>query len=159
MKAITIIQPWATLIALGEKNFETRGWATKYRGPLAIHAGKKVDREACEMEPIKSTLAEYGYTADELPTGAVVAIAELTECWSVSRCLRGDIILERDGGNEMREDSIGKREEAFGYYDDGRYAWELTDVKQLPVPIPAKGQQGLWNWQPLQEWKMGGAES
>nr|WP_240927579.1 ASCH domain-containing protein [Paenibacillus thiaminolyticus] len=88
MKAITIIQPWATLIALGEKNFETRGWATKYRGPLAIHAGKKVDREACEMEPIKSTLAEYGYTADELPTGAVVAIAELTECWSVSRCLR-----------------------------------------------------------------------
>ncbi|WP_374019028.1 ASCH domain-containing protein [Paenibacillus thiaminolyticus] len=141
MKAITIIQPWATLIALGEKNFETRSWATKHRGPIAIHAGKKVDREACEMEPIKSTLAEYGYTADELPTGAVVAIAELTECWSVSRCLRGDIILERDGGNEMRE-------EAFGYYDDGRYAWEIEAKKWLEVPIPAKGQQGLWNWQP-----------
>jgi hypothetical protein len=41
MKAITIIQPWATLIALGEKKFETRSWTTKYRGPLAIHAGMK----------------------------------------------------------------------------------------------------------------------
>ncbi|WP_409175497.1 hypothetical protein [Brevibacillus fortis] len=33
MKAITIHQPFATLIALGEKRFETRGWATRYRGP------------------------------------------------------------------------------------------------------------------------------
>ncbi|WP_438491685.1 hypothetical protein [Paenibacillus sp. IHBB 3054] len=24
--------------------------------------------------------------------------------------------------------------------------WELADVKRLPEPIPAKGQQGLWNW-------------
>ncbi|WP_342351939.1 ASCH domain-containing protein [Lysinibacillus boronitolerans] len=30
MKAITIKQPWATLIALGEKRFETRSWQTKY---------------------------------------------------------------------------------------------------------------------------------
>ncbi|BFH70618.1 hypothetical protein J27TS7_57880 [Paenibacillus dendritiformis] len=44
----------------------------------------------------------------------------------------------------------------FGDYTDGRYAWELTDVKQLPVPIPAKGQQGLWNWQPQGQ---GGKES
>ncbi len=28
MKAITIHQPWATLIALGEKRFETRSWGT-----------------------------------------------------------------------------------------------------------------------------------
>ena len=41
MKAITIIQPWATLIALGEKQFETRSWFTKHRGELAIHAGKR----------------------------------------------------------------------------------------------------------------------
>ncbi|WP_409175496.1 hypothetical protein [Brevibacillus fortis] len=34
---------------------------------------------------------------------------------------------------------------AFGWYDLGRYAWEMTDVKQID-PVPAKGQQGLWNW-------------
>ncbi|MFD3260864.1 ASCH domain-containing protein [Paenibacillus lentus] len=146
MKTITIIQPWAILIALGEKQYETRSWQTNYRGQLAIHAGKKVDREACEWEPIKSTLAKHGYTADNLPTGAVVAVCRLGECWQVSRCLRDDVILEKDGGNTMREDPIGKKEEAFGWYDDGRYAWELNDVQQLPEPIPVKGRQGLWNW-------------
>ena len=33
MKAVTVRQPWATLIALGMKRFETRSWQTKYRGP------------------------------------------------------------------------------------------------------------------------------
>ena len=42
MKALTITQPWATLIAIGAKRFETRGWSTPYRGPLAIHAGKNL---------------------------------------------------------------------------------------------------------------------
>jgi hypothetical protein len=146
MKAITIHQPWATLIALGAKKMETRSWLTKHRDPLAIHAGKKIDREACEREPIKSTLSAHGYTADNLPTGAVVATCRIEECWEVSRCLRGDVVLEKDGGNTMREDPIGKKEESFGWYDDGRYAWEMTDINKLSEPIPAKGQQGLWNW-------------
>ncbi len=41
MKALTLWQPWASLVALGVKTIETRSWSTKYRGPLAIHAGAK----------------------------------------------------------------------------------------------------------------------
>lgn len=41
MKALTLRQPWASLVALGVKTIETRSWSTKYRGPLAIHAGAK----------------------------------------------------------------------------------------------------------------------
>lgn len=40
MKAVTLTQPWATLVAIGAKQIETRSWPTNYRGPLAIHAGK-----------------------------------------------------------------------------------------------------------------------
>ena len=40
MKAISIHQPWASLIAFGEKRFETRSWKTDYRGPLLIHASR-----------------------------------------------------------------------------------------------------------------------
>lgn len=40
MKALTISQPYASLIARGEKFVENRRWPTPYRGPLAIHAGK-----------------------------------------------------------------------------------------------------------------------
>jgi hypothetical protein len=36
MKALTLIQPWASLVAIGAKRVETRGWRTSYRGPLAI---------------------------------------------------------------------------------------------------------------------------
>ena len=38
MKVLTLTQPWATLVAIGAKRIETRSWATKYRGPLLIHA-------------------------------------------------------------------------------------------------------------------------
>lgn len=41
MKAITLHQPWATLISLGVKSIETRSWSTSYRGPLAIHAAAR----------------------------------------------------------------------------------------------------------------------
>lgn len=41
MKALTLWQPWASLIALGVKTIETRSWSTSYRGPLAIHAAAK----------------------------------------------------------------------------------------------------------------------
>lgn len=143
MKAITIHQPWATLIALCEKRFETRSWATKYRGPIAIHAAKKVDKDACDMEPIRSVLAKHGYTADNLPTGAVVAICSLTDCLKVEHAhiKEKGALLSSPG----RLTTIKDNEFDFGYYDEGRFAWEMTDVKQID-PVPAKGQQGLWNW-------------
>lgn len=150
MKAITIIQPWAMLIALGEKRFETRGWATKHRGELAIHAGKKVDREACKVPEIAAALARHGYNSGNLPRGSVLAVTKLEECWEIDRCLRGDIVLEKDGGNSMREDPISKKEEAFGFYDAGRYAWELGNIERLPQPVMVKGKLSLWEWEGVQ---------
>lgn len=145
MKAITIIQPYATLIAVGEKRFETRSWAAKYRGPLAIHAGKKVDKAACKEPEIKAALARHGYTADNLPTGAVV-VSELAACQEIHIDHTGDAVLL----NRLVPVfwiGQGNKEFAFGFYESGRYAWELADVKQLPEPVPAKGQQGLWKWE------------
>lgn len=73
MKAITIIQPWATLIAIGAKRFETRSWATTHRGPIAIHAGKKIDRDAYMSKQIYTTLQKHGIMfIDDMPTG---------QCW------------------------------------------------------------------------------
>ncbi len=40
MRALTILQPWAEMIARGVKRVENRTWRTKYRGEIAIHAGK-----------------------------------------------------------------------------------------------------------------------
>lgn len=143
MKAITIHQPWATLIALGEKEFETRGWPTKYRGPFAIHAAKKVDKDICQQEPFRSVLAKHGYVADNLPIGAIVAVGELVDCLKVTGEAYDIVTMEGDA--EPHFLPVKSNEYHFGYYDKGRYAWEMADVKSID-PVPAKGQQGLWNW-------------
>lgn len=148
MKAITIHQPWATLIALGEKRFETRGWPTKYRGELAIHAGKSIDMSALLVQEIKDALVRNGITDwTKLPYGVVMATATLTECWSVgSDYQSGMPVLYNGEGGETRP--VRLKEGRFGDYSFGRYAWELIDVRPLPEPIQAKGQQRLWNWEP-----------
>jgi hypothetical protein len=75
MKALTICQPYAELIARGEKPIENRTWPTSYRGPLAIHAGKS--RAWLEDGD------EQQYPG--MPFGAVVATAELYDCVRVER--------------------------------------------------------------------------
>jgi ASCH domain len=52
MKAISLWQPWASLIACGAKPFETRHWAPPREligQPIAIHAAKKVDKDAASF--------------------------------------------------------------------------------------------------------------
>lgn len=70
MRALTICQPYAELIARGDKPIENRTWATAYRGPLAIHAGKS--REWLDDDD------ERLYPG--MVFGAVIAIAELADC-------------------------------------------------------------------------------
>lgn len=136
MKVITIRQPWATLIALGEKKFETRSWRTTYRGKLAIHAGKNIDKAACHSEPIRSVLAKYGYNAENLPTGVILATCKLSNCYKVDDERVIYAFFNNGKDNEYY----------FGDFSEGRYAWELQSVQALENPIPAKGQLSLWEY-------------
>lgn len=140
MKALTIKQPWASLIALGEKKFETRGWKTDHKGPIAIHAGKTINKEAYEdFAPI---LKKHGLTsADNLITGKIIAIANLVECHKVISEDQVDDIAITTGPQ------ISGLEYWLGDFSANRYAWELNAVKHLPKPIPAKGQLSLWEWE------------
>lgn len=140
MKVISIIQPWATLIALKEKKYETRSWKTKHRGEIAIHASKKVDKHICKQEPFKSILTKHGYNENNLPKGAIIAISNLIDCLEIE-VNEGLISLVSDG----RYLKINGNEIEFGWYDNGRYAWELQNIKQIGA-IPAKGKLGLWNY-------------
>lgn len=91
MKALTIRQPWASLIAAGVKTIETRSWSPRYRGPLLIHAGKaRFGFSSERAEVIRSLpLARWGdmrahvkgdpEMCDNYPLGAVVAVADLVD--------------------------------------------------------------------------------
>ncbi len=164
MKAITLWQPWATLVALGAKKLETRPWHTNYRGPLAIHAAKhfrREDKALCANEPFYSTLRSAGITQfSELPLGAVVAVAELTT--TLYLLPPGKHWLDPEYavlyyhqcatyGIPPHKDSD---EFAFGNYAAGRCVWVLTNVRALPEPIPASGLQRLWKWTPPEGFKL-----
>ncbi|HBX22633.1 MAG TPA: ASCH domain-containing protein [Desulfotomaculum sp.] len=156
MKTLSLIQPWATLVAIGAKRIETRSWATKYRGPLAIHASKKVDRVICLKKEFAIPLNEHGFVlVKDLPVGAVIATCTLVDCMKV-RTLRpvkrdGKIVMTAflEAENSLLE--VNGNELAFGDYTPGRYAWILEDVRTLPEPVPAKGMLGLWSWEPPEE--------
>ena len=150
MKAISLWQPWAQLIALKEKKIETRSWPTKYRGPLAIQAavfmpkpntiGMCVETFNAIHKALTSDVYPRGYNRDYLPRGAIVATCKLVACVRVI----GNIDDEQaDLENGM---TVKGNEYAFGDYSLGRYAWILEDIQALPEPIPAKGMQGLWEW-------------
>jgi hypothetical protein len=115
IKALTLIQPWATLIADGRKLIETRSWSTDYRGLLAIHAGKKLDREAAER---------FGYDPDALPRGQIVALAELWECV----CFPSDLAPP----------------DPYGDFAAGRFGFLLRNVREArSSSLP--GRLGLWD--------------
>ena len=132
MKALTLQQPWATLVAIGAKRIETRSWATKYRGPLLIHSSvafPKMARDLLAFEPFKSVLAENGFHyPKDFPLGQVLARVWLLDCISTNG------ILSRPPGHERE----------FGDYSPDRFAWRLDDVERFAVPFPRKGMLGLW---------------
>jgi hypothetical protein len=141
LKAITLRQPYATLIAIGAKRSETRGWRTRYRGPLAIHAARAFPPEAralCSREPFRAALQQGGYASpDALPLGAVVATCRLVDCLPTGResGRQRDYLPQRDSP-----------EWAFGNYAPGRYLWLLEDVTAVWPPQLARGKQGFWEW-------------
>jgi len=73
MKALTIKQPWAELIAMGAKDIENRSWPTRHRGQLVIHAGKSWDKEGTEIA------AAHGVTKESVQFGCVIGTVDVIE--------------------------------------------------------------------------------
>jgi hypothetical protein len=159
MKLLSLWEPWATLMAIGAKRIETRSWDTNYRGWIAIHASKgglnqsDLERQ-CFEEGFYQALMEFGpfkqqvecsvrykgWIKQVFPHGCIVAVMRLQTCWPTG-------LVER-----ALSDSLGKeamvREQHFGDYSPGRWAWITTDCFRLPFPIPFRATQRLMNLPP-----------
>jgi len=128
MKAITIKQPWATLIAEGYKEYEFRTWKTKYRGDILIHAGKGIDKKA--MERFKHLNLEY-------PVGKIIAKAIITDCVKVDDRLR-DVLAKKDP--IVYKGVINKSSNDW----DG-YGFKLENIEKIN-PIEVNGKLSLWDY-------------
>lgn len=125
MKALTIKEPWATLIIEGYKEYEFRSWKTNYRGKILIHAGKSLEKE--RVKKFKEYNLKYS-------CGEIIGEADLVDCIKVTEEFDKEL----------------KKKNSLVYGNSGHvenYAWKLENIKKYNKNIPAKGQLGLWNYE------------
>jgi hypothetical protein len=131
IRCISIMQPWAYLVASGIKDIENREWDTSYRGPLLIHTGKKPDVDYfCDdgsLSPyferkfglalakiMPQRIQDYAY-------GALIGIADLV--------------------NSVTVDTLEVSNDWFR----GTYGFVLANARPFVEPIPYKGATSLFN--------------
>jgi len=120
MKAISIRQPWASLIVFGPKTIETRNWSTGYRGPLLINAAKAMDGHAYKQFQVEHPTL---LIAMPMERGAMIGVCELYAC---RKCKPVD-------------------EVAAMCWCRGRYGLFLRNKRPLEKPIPYRGQLSLFD--------------
>lgn len=141
MKALTLTQPYGSLVVMGAKGNETRSWMTQHRGRIAIHAAKGFPlwaKLACAREPFASALHVTNAPDcwDALPIGAVIGEADLVSIVKITST--SEYLLPQF---QMLP------EFHFGDYTPGRYVWRLANAVQYIEPIPCRGALSLWEWE------------
>ena len=133
MKALTIWQPYASLIAKGLKEYETRGFKTRYRGPLLIHSGQRPMRwvlNHSDEDALDVAIEAFGMEQlMKLPVGVAICVVDLVDCV------------------EMTPEFIAQQSQtelATGDWMPGRFAWKLENPRPLD-PVELLGKQGIWN--------------
>lgn len=159
MMALSLWQPYASLIAIGAKPFETRSWAPPPHmigQRIAIHASQKLIRETLIGVDLvtsdrmgRALFGDRLATFDSLPFGAVVCTAVLAGAYAC-----GAMRLA-DGGRTPLLTSVNRSPlrdyltpDLFGDYSPGRWAWWLRDVEPVDPPVKVKGHQKFWPWTP-----------
>ena len=125
MKALTIKEPWATLIIEGYKEYEFRSWKTNYRGKILIHAGKSLEKDKAKK------FKEYNL---EYSCSEIIGEAELVDCIKVTD----------EFDNEL------KKKNSLVYGNSGHvqnYGWKLENIKKYDKKIKVNGKLGLWNYE------------
>ena len=128
MRVLSIREPFASLIASGDKKIETRSFKTNYRGELFIHAsGKKIDKSIVDNTYINNMIKDR-----KMQFGKIICRVKLVDC----------VYMDREFINSIKD----TKEYQLGLYKEGRYAWILDNV-ELIEPIIAKGRLNIWNYQ------------
>lgn len=134
IRVISLWQPWASLVVCGLKKFETRSWAPKCFGPIAIHAAQKwskLQADLCQTEPFETAINSIALSY--LPFGSIVGVVSVGNWFNTEdQQLKNYLASHPD-------------EEAFGDYGKGRFAWQLSEAYFFKNPVEEKGHQGYWS--------------
>lgn len=147
MKALTVYQPWASLIMIRAKPFEFRGWDFSARYPklvgqrIVIHASARPVRPAEVLDVLKRL--------EDGSTGLKPEIARpLLDRLAAAH--KGQGILELSAGLGTvviaKARRVRERVADSDRLDHGLYGWPMVDPQPFDHPRPMRGAQGFWNW-------------
>jgi predicted transcriptional regulator len=119
MKCLSLKQPYADLLAFGEKTIELRKWNTKFRGEFLIHASKNIDIEACERLDID---------IDKLTIGAIIGSAFLYD------------VKEYSNQEEFNKDKQKHFSIVTKYFDGYKYGFLIRNARMFKKSIPYPGK-------------------
>ena len=149
--AITVRQPWASMIADGVKRIECRSWPCPMAAcgqPLAIHsaAGSRGIQPAADVDP---TYVER-HAAGQLPLGKILGVTRILSCVRITQ--RQDGAFRWEGSRWSPAVGLEHEQEGLWFAEDapycnlsvGTYLWSLESPIVFNTPIKAKGRQRLW---------------
>lgn len=150
MKALTVWQPWASLIESGWKRYEFRSHRrvprSLYNARIAIHAGarKPVKGEIWDiLRRLDSDESSVDPAARDWLEGRLSNPSLLLLSCVVCTAVLGEPVSAREIAEENGWINDSNREHTFNY------AWPLSDIQPMP-PVPARGAQGFWHWDGVQ---------
>lgn len=122
MKALTVRQPWASLIIKGGKDVENRSRRTHYRGRIAVHVSLKLSRSWGVKHPqtldrVLMSAAEQAWVENH-DAGHIIGTVELVNC-------------------------VNDHPSPWAFED--HWHWVLANPEPFDIPVPAKGKLGLWD--------------
>lgn len=125
MKAISLRQPWATLMALGIKHIENRSWRSSMRGPVLIHSSSWWHREEAEddYDTAAHIMAKAGLGSMPL------TVVEM-------KAVRGGVI-----GAFTITGCVERSDDPFFF---GPYGFTVKNAVAFPTVIPCRGALGFF---------------
>ncbi len=150
--ALTIWQPWATLIMAGAKPFEFRGWCAprSYWGRrVAIHAGARPMRRG-ELQELEAKLLSDRWAETGLKRSLALDIIERAER-APREFPRSAVLCLATLGRPVRDAELAEQLGVPSVNDSDRgehsnWGWPLTNIEPLTPYVPARGRQGWWMW-------------
>lgn len=166
MKALTLWQPWASLVVAGAKPYEFRSWAPPASiidQRIAMHAAaRKIDADEVGNMlfalTMRDTCDEIARAAAELcliPELAIPVLhAALEGKLPMSAGLGTAIVGKPRLGTDIAAEFGVPRANDSDRDEHANWGWPMLEIERWPEPIPMRGAQGLWNW-PTPEWANG----
>ena len=139
MKAISIWQPFATLVVKGYKVFETRTWAA----PASV-IGQRIG--IASTKSIRPEQRAHFNDEDFQGFYGRLGLPEKLEDLDHGFMLGTVIIDSVELMTPEFMDEVTNEEMSYGWWQEGFFAWRLREPVMFPRPIPVRGAQGIYEW-------------